>query len=614
MINPEKIEAIERRFLPRKWISAQEEIIAEAAEDKWKFVVFIVRRSFLLALATASKLKIKDSRRKKWMTDSAFFVHTHELAMFYGKYGYFPEVLLVDDIIYKARNLNSLLLRTEELLCQDIEAMSGDDTIDGDEIRFAFRSAVTIMACAKVRGNSLLLTRYTACVKPKLEISIRQWHKISSELGLLVSMLDTANASFVYSVSVSSRIAHMMVKQERLIRTLYQGNEEYVLEIPEHNGDGQIQYMMTLRLVRVLESDQYRMIPLLLLPELDSDKRARLIGEICQRIDEDSSLIKLKNFLLQNESRYKRSQDEWVTWILSQVILFEYCTKYDIRLDDKDELAKLCHNYARPDETTAVRRELDEISHSSLIGGIEELRGIIDVILSDEDVLIRYAADAVNAGRDSSFAQLRLENFIYNREYDEIRHIHQLSKGDPIVVGEISLKSAFPTQVAFDVLCKDYPYEAVEYTVAYFLQMMDTGLIGVYMEDKRLTGSKSYIEYAKAAEMSLIIYPIRMYSLLSIVSVVYEYCSDHFLDFNQHIDEYAEAESCDIRDYVNEIKKFVKVLADMGEKPTDWIDGFFFRTDQFIPGDERGNARRMNGKSAQDQKYKEHYMAYVSNR
>ena len=85
----------------------------DALETKWEYVVFIVRRSYILALLmekiTGKKMAANETNH--YLTDASMILHCDELAAIYRKKHRFPTTLLCDDVCIHGRNINHFIKR-----------------------------------------------------------------------------------------------------------------------------------------------------------------------------------------------------------------------------------------------------------------------------------------------------------------------------------------------------------------------------------------------------------------------------------------------------------------------------------------------------------------------
>lgn len=612
MISGERWARLEQRFLPGSFTEAQHNLIEEISFGRWDYAVFIVRRSFLLALLTAKSMGIDLMKNTRCLTDSSFFVHMKEMADYFIRNGRFPSIVFVDDFIFKGRNLNTLLIRSEDYIVSEVKGQSDD--IDEETIREEFRRSVSIRVNARVRGKNLLMTRYRDKIRTNTDVRVCDWHKISSDEALMLAMADTANASYTYSVGISEEEFRRIEADNDLIKTLYQGNKEYAYIDVGINDIGNVKYICSIRFIRVIESQAYRMIGFVMTPELSKDTRARIISVISERILNRKGYEGLYDFLNEKLASRKRSQDEWISLFFSCTMLCEFCKKYNIEVVDNEEIDKLVFNYRRPGKETdnQVRCNLLTMIKDPVFSSISELKSFLDEVMTEKEVITSHIYNrGLIHGREKVLESL--EQLYYSREINELAHIVDVARNDPIVIGDVSGKTQFPTWLPIDIVSEGGGVEDVRYAMAYFLQMMDIGIHGVYAEDKRAKSNKSYNSYSKAAEMSLNIYPLRLYMHMPVIIAMYEHCELNHLNLLEHMDKYAASRYCDIADKMDEIRLFIRALKLIDETPYDWFGGYLYRMRGFDPDDITGNIELRQKKTETENKNLDCYRNFIRN-
>lgn len=611
MISGERWTRLEQRLLPGSITEAQHNLIKEISYGRWDYVVFIVRRSFLMAILTAKSMNINLLNNARCLTDSSFYVHMREMAEYFVEHGVFPSVLFVDDFIFRGRNLNTLLTRSEDNIWEEVRRQPGN-VYDEDTVREEFRRAVSIRVNARVKVDHILMTKYRDKVRTYTDVRVRDWHRISSDEALMLAMADTANASYTYSVRINENEFKRIQADNDLIRTIYQGNKEYTYIDVKVDGRGNVKYICSLRFVRVIESQNYRMIGFVMTPELAEGTREKIINKITDRISGRRGYEGLDDFLREKSPSRKRSQDEWISLFFSCSVLCDFCNRYGIKTEDDEEISKLIFNYRRPgrEADAQVKRNLLSMIKDPVFSTMNELSSFFDEIISENEIITShiYVQKCVH-GEEKILESL--EQLYYSREINELAHIVDVAKDKPIVVGEVNGNTQFPTWIPIDIAGEGGGVDDVRYAMAYFLQMMDVGIHGVYAEDKRKKSNKSFNSYSKAAEMSLNIYPLRLYMYMPVIVAMYEYCEINHLDLLEHLEEYAASRYCDITDKINKIREFIKILDMIDETPYDWLGGWLYRVKDFDPDDITGNIELRKRKAELENRNLENYRAFI---
>ena len=142
-------------------LKEMEDWYLETLEDKWEYVFFVVRRSYMLALLMEeiTGKKMEECGHAVFLTDAAFILNCKHLADYYRKRNRFPQILLCDDALVHGRNINQILQQAEERLCEIL------DDKDSSVIRGALAEAVKIQVYVRADTQLLLLSRYEAKLK-----------------------------------------------------------------------------------------------------------------------------------------------------------------------------------------------------------------------------------------------------------------------------------------------------------------------------------------------------------------------------------------------------------------------------------------------------------------
>ena len=90
----------------------------DTTSGEWKYVVFVVRRSYILAqiLEKITQKYMAKVAGTIYLTDAAFLLCCDAFAEYYRKNGRFPKILLCDDFFIHGRNINHILEGIEKRL------------------------------------------------------------------------------------------------------------------------------------------------------------------------------------------------------------------------------------------------------------------------------------------------------------------------------------------------------------------------------------------------------------------------------------------------------------------------------------------------------------------
>lgn len=335
----------------------------DTLENDWKYVVYMVRRSYMLALIMEELTgkKMEECSDAIFLTDAAFLLRCEELAAAYEREGCFPKILICDDLCLHGRNFNHYIEALEERLYEFLP------DYEQEEIRDALTEAIRFRVYVRSEEPLLLLGRYELRLFHNGRKSASELHKISNSFSSLILHSDMAYAGYIYSESISEQDVERINMQD-YIATDYQNTRQYTRV--EFVGDGEEKKaVLTLRIVKNINQKGFRVIPFVFLPNLNQEETWKLLDNLITALRKQGISEKLCQTLRELEAMSgKRSFNEWVSLIFSQAVLRDFNEMYQIRSEEKmkeQEIRKLARNYNwhNLQETEALLREVIEKLH-----------------------------------------------------------------------------------------------------------------------------------------------------------------------------------------------------------------------------------------------------------
>ena len=547
---------------------------------EWEYVVHVVRRSYILSLVMEkyTKYEMQDSENTIYLTDGALLNLANTFAIEYAENHRFPLTLLCDDIMIHGRNVNSVLSELESGIFRYLDTHG--NVYNRLDVQKSLAEAIVINVFAKRQDSNLLLSRYRKCVRTMQIVDVTTCHMLSDRVSRLVSLSGEANASYIPSLKLD-RIRSSDVRQNnRLIRTNYQGIEEYADIGFLMNSTGDVVAVITTRFIKATRHDKLRAIPYVFLPSLSEREILRLNEEI-SRIIEDREYKYLSSDIL-NPKRIGslRTCSEWITMVLSLAVLSDYTQNSDIDLYDTievDEIIKLTRNYISEaydeDETF---KALCEMLYSPPIGNLKNLFEILERVIEPGNILFRLNKHAEEYSED----QIKewLENLIYNGSVLDEKQANDLSKGGPFVLETINRKFVRQIEEIFEILGARFNHQDAKTMIAFFLQMMDAGSIGISALDISTDGEmRGYMQLCRAAEQSLAIYPARLGTLLPLAIESYLFCRSRGRDYVDNLESFRKSRFY-CGENIEELIRFTDILNFYGESPADWDFSVYTRS------------------------------------
>lgn len=565
-----------------------QEWVTEIQEIEADYVVFVVRRSFVLVqiLTNLRKNDINQHRMIddfSYITDSAILILCDRIAEFYRKNGYFPTILLCDDILIHGRNINHLIEDIENRM-KSILLDDKNNDLEKKALLFQLEKAIRIFVYTCSMDSVLLEKRYEPGLRIKRPASASFSHVLSSNIATLIAKSRVANASYVRSAFV-----RWDDRFEEWIRTDYQDNIQHSLIIPIKRK-GRVKALATYRLTEkgAKQSEQMQIVPFVFLPRLDSEETERIYIDIMERMKknhyyEDCDREFVKTLY---DIQGRRMFYELVSLIHSEAMLKDFFSKYQYQNNNNEckdfEINKLVRNYFNGNQDF-IKQFLNKLIDHSLIASQTELELHLDQCIDEDTYII-----------DDSFIELSFQYENYHTsgnsiENKNIKRIIQNMENLFFWQGmkeEIEAKKAFynpslrPVKTLKRTIynCADALSTLVAgmndliYTMAYFLQMMDAGIIGISSNggtDGKIDG---FCQFEKPGEQSLLILPLRNMKYIPFLKMLCEFCEEFDLRKKTILNMFYRKEGW--LDEYEETVLFLDILENMGHHPRDWMGDY----------------------------------------
>lgn len=539
------------------------------------YVIYIVRRSYLLALMMEKMTGVRMGKKEKYLTDAAFLLQCDKLAEQYRRSHSFPSILLCDDILIHGRNINHFLVELEKCLQEKLSEF------DGEEIQYALVRALKIYVYARTDEPLLLLGRYELNLKYLRREKPVFIKKLSSGISSLIVYSGMANASYVYSDwIVDTQVEKLDLGKWK--KTVYQGVEQYVwmrvLGKPSH-----VKAIYTIRLL----SNRFggrRMIPFVFLPNLDEKETWKLISYIFGKMEQNGFVHGELQWIIEWEKQKgKRSFNELLTLILSSAILKICKTEWGIQGADEEkeqEIDKLVRNYRQKDweSTENFIRKIVSLD----LFTVEELDRILLDVISDERQVVSVFDDGEELKVDEQMYMIDvLENYFYKQGRQEEIEAYQLSIRPYSENSRRFRRTARGCCFLLNGLADGYSLGQAEYMTAYFLQMMDAGVLTLSSYAPSNVNVVGYTQYAKPGEQSLLLEVLNKYEYMPLLCDMQTQCWRIGIEMIEGLRRYAESSLCDLPPGMGkQLEQFVSNLAEMGQRPSDWNSNYLSKIDE----------------------------------
>ena len=569
-------------------------------EPKWEYVVFIVRRSYLLALLLEelSEKKLEDNEKTTFLTDAALILRCTKMARRYKETGKFPKILLCDDLLLHGRNINHLIDTLHRILC---ELLPNEDE---ERIRDALVEAIQIQVYIRAEGSILLYGRYLGKLSYIYKGTTKCLYKHSSNISELILQSGMANAGYIYSKCISAPEMEWVKASVDLQCTQYQNTTQYTYI--RYVGKNIKKAILTVRFVKDRRGNHgYRVIPMVFLPNLDDGVTRMILERIAERMNS-------KDFRSLMDSLYrirgKRSFNELLTLVLSNVLLYEFQEKYQFEIQKEEEQAE-CLKLARNYNFNTLRQAkncLNEVLYTKLFT-IKELTQMLDETIPEEFGFLEFA-DRNQDSQKPSREQIvhRIEDYFYDRGCEEEKKAIELTKIPYFMGARFSERAVRGCCFTLQQLHRGYSQKETTMSMAYFLQMMDAGIVSLSSYASKRMDVVGFAQLSKAGEQSLLINPLRVYEYIPLLSAIQKECDRWGINWQRELERYCRAVNTGFDDEEKrKMIQFVQTLESMEQKVADWDEDY---TDKKHFEDSEQKAQFEKRRQA----HKENYLKYLS--
>jgi len=562
----------------------------KAVSGGWRYVVFVVRRSYILALILErfSNKKMTSDSSTTFLTDSSIVRYCDEIADFYEEHGYFPKILLCDDILIHGRNVNYVIDRIERRV---IERLDG---IPEEAIKNDLAKAINIHIFVTNDAPLSLLSRYLPILVTRRIEAPAFWHNLSSDVSAYVNCTGIANAVYVFNRVLTKRDFNVIRKNVETISTSYQNVDEDSYVRLYESEPGLVKWASAIRFLWFTK-DECNAIPFVYLPELDAEEQRILIKDIERRVDAHEYYKAARKLIKRmTESKDSRGINELLTYILSCTVIHECCeaSSVDFKIySDAGVFKKLARHLGvqgvSEQNTINALQQLCECPVYDTTDDIDDF--LQSECLGVENYLLEYDVNAQNVDKDD--IKLFLENYFYINGRNSEYKVYSTRRVQRVFDSYTSYDESNTLNNTLNEICGNYNKTGVKYAFMYMMQMMDAGVFSVSgnaADDKPI----GYHQLAKAGEQALLILPLRMDLFVPLITRIFDYCTLRKIEPNGYIEKFFDSpygkeiiedaqskygETIDAFRVIN----FLDNLKYMGQTPGDWNGDYNIRLPYF---------------------------------
>ncbi len=564
----------------------------DTLESDRSYVVFVVRRSYILALimeALTGK-KMEENSRTCFLTDASLFLHCEKLARMYERYHRFPSILLCDETVVYGKNINHFIELMESRLISLL------DQYEEEEIKDAFAASIRIHAYVRSDKPLLLLGRYQLRLQYKRRVEPLSLHRLSSNISTLILHSDIANAVYIYSRHLTEE-QFQRVDRTDYVETIYQGTKQYAKI--DFVGREEIKAVFSLRIIKNAGQEGYRVLPFVFLPNLSGEETEKLFGHILEGLRIGGMDERYLEWMCRLQDVWgKRTFNELVTLILGQVLLQEFWEQNGIDMtegmepgsgqdsvDKAYEVRKLARNY-NTGSLEGTEAFLKVILSGKWFSSEDVARIICSVVERDRKLIRMEPGRTVPGEKEKQAIRERIEDYFWDREKEEESAAHTLSWKSYHPTRQRSERRVRGCGFLLWQISEGYTGQEDRYCIAFFLQMADAGVLALSSYASKNTRVVGFAQFAKAGELSQMIQPIRMMEWMPVIIAVEMEGEWSGRPFEEILRRYGRSGECDLsQEEIGGMIRFKEELTQMGQKARDWDWNYVKKKD--VEGCER---------------------------
>lgn len=555
----------------------------------WNYVVFVVRRSYLLALLLEKMTgkKMEENSTAAFLTDASLILQCRKMADIFKETGSFPSILLCDELLLHGRNFNHLIDEMENRLTEYLP------DYDRQDIRCALAAAVQIYVYARTEREVLLYGRYEENMKYVRREQAKFLHSFSSRISEWILCSGFANSSYVYTRYIEEEQMAIIREKEELIDTKYQNTIQYTA-VSYAGIKNRKKAVLALRFVKVKDGQGYLAIPFVFLPNLDADVTAMLLEEVKKRAG-NADFSRIMKLFAGVPGR--RTFNEFLTMLFSHVVLYDFLERYHIEVQPEEreksafffeEIRKLARNY-NFDTLQDTSKLLQDLLCRKLFNK-DEMTAMFERVIPDRYKVLELSTDEYPAKTAMSQDRIvkRLELYFYYRGWQEEKFAYRMTQMPYDISPRRSERRVRGCCFILTELCSGYGVQEARVFLAYFMQMMDAGVLSLSSYAPNNMDVVGYAQFAKAGELSLLLEPLRFYEYLPMLALMQSECSKWKVDLEKELEKFSSRmEQGFDSDRINGFLEFIQTLEMIGQKADEWEDEGYLCKIQFGSEEEK---------------------------
>lgn len=500
----------------------------------------------------------------KVISDNALFAYIPEIASEYLEWGFFPEILIADDILIHGRAINSLL----DSFIQSVYSFIRDKGVDKEypDIESDILKSTNIITIVQ-SDNTLLMkpAYYQRLFTSGYEFHVWEpveWHDLSLRIAQLNCEGPFSNTSHTFSLyeqqanaNVNKYVADVALGQGFMKSEWNKRNVRDVWVKPLRSEDGDIFAFYTIRITLNLTLNRYSIIPFVVLPDISASCCMALLEKIFSQ-----SIIENLNCTFPPQ----RPSAELMNLALNYNLLL-LLNQEDNRIpvsNDVLDIDKMMLNFGKDSVFGKAFSELlvykkpflswDELN-DFIISGSKQFSPVMKLYPKPLEIKYRSLNDAFEETIAEEGEKSELDAY---QEYAGQKYVSEIQLRQPIrnLFEKIEQSSGL-----------QYNDREIIELVADILRHMDLGAVSVGSE-RRNDNCDCFSCVYRAGEQSQFLHPKKYADHLPVLLEMEKDCNSNCKEIVQRIERFYGEES--------ELKKklisFVNYLYHSGQRLRDW--------------------------------------------
>lgn len=511
-----------KKFKETSWQFDEKKFVGEL--NKWykkmlnveaKYVVFMDYRTYDLALAIG-KVQFEEISSAQFLTHSAMLLHCKELAIEYQKNKRFPLICMCLDVLsLYGRDFNHFMLTIYQqlyLLLPEYEKR---------EIREELDKKILIVAYARKTSPQNLLVNFEFSIRVNITENPRIINSFSKIISRFVLYKNCVHRNYIYTEGIT-KSQFDKLKLEEYIQTSYQNIKQWIKI--EFIGDKNEKVgVFTLRIVKHMDEEKYRVLPFIFIPnlgEIETKNLLKFIQTTMLEAEISDEYVKRLNVLEQISG--KRTFNEMITLLLSHAVIQEFNKKNEIIIQKQEndmEIVRLARNYNMynlEDSKKWLHAILDK-----QIFMLDDIRKMLNKVVNPT----RKMTSIIDYSKQQSIfkekIRNRIEDYFYIQISKEEREMQNVYGCD----GEFIYKMITQREVRgcgflLNEINDGYTEMQAKYSIAYFLQMFDTGILSISSYAPISMKVLGFSQFVRAEEQAQYIWPLRHYEWIPMLALM----------------------------------------------------------------------------------------------